>query len=228
MKTTLLAVLALFSVGSALAATSPLESELNALSVPADKAMVSTTKDKLFSIQSRLYPLGGRHELSFSGGKNLNQDGHLNSNQWGGQYRYHVNDKWAFGLNYFRVNNELSSAGKKLVNDKGIIPDRDYVVSQTDVMAEYNLFYGKMRLDLDSVVYFDQYWGLGAGQVELGGGNSTAMVLDAGFAFWFGKMASARMGLKNDFYTEKNVNGSTSVHNMVGYVAFGILLGGNQ
>jgi outer membrane beta-barrel protein len=210
------------------AATSPLEAELDALAVPIDKGLVSTANDKLYSIQERLYPLKNRHELGFTGGKNLNQDGHLDSTQWGGMYRYHINNKWALGLNHFRMNNELSSAGKKLVDEKGILPDRDYVKSQTDVVAEYNLFYGKMRFDLDEVVYFDQYWGLGAGQLELGGGNATAMVIDAGVAFWIGKMMSARMGLKNDFYKEQNINGETSVHNMVGYLSFGVLLGGKQ
>jgi len=207
--------------------SSPLEAELNSLAVPSDRSMVST--DKLYSIQSRLFPLKNRHELGLIGGKNLNQDGSINSNQFGGLYRYHLSDKWAVGLNYFKVNNELSPAGKKLVNDKGVLPDRDYVKSQTDVVAEYNLFYGKMRFDLDRVVYFDQYWDVGVGQVALGRGNSTAVVVDAGIAFWFGKMMSARMGLKNDFYNEKSLSGgSTSVHNMVGYLSFGILLGGVQ
>jgi len=229
MKTFFLTTLALLALPVfAQTTSSSLDAELDALAVPMDKAMISTANDKLYSIQPRLYPLKHRHELGFIGGKNLNQDGHLDSTQWGGLYRYHINDKWGIGLNHFRMNNELSAAGKKLVNDKGVLPDRDYVVSQTDLVAEYNLFYGKMRFDLDQVVYFDQFWNIGAGQVELGNGNATALVVDAGFAFWIGKMMSARMGLKNDFYKEENLNGSTNVHNMVGYLSLGVLLGGAQ
>jgi len=211
-----------------LSAHAALEQELKSLELPQDSGLVSTKSDQLYAIQSRFSPLKNRHEIGFSGGKNLNQDGHLDSNQYGLLYRYHINDKWGVGLNHFQMNNSLSSAGKKLLNDNGVIPDRDYVSSQTDLMVEYNLFYGKMRLDLDKVVYFDQYWALGAGQVELGRGSSTAAVLDAGIAFWIGKWASARMGLKNDFYTENNLNGSTRVHNMVGYLAFGFMLGGGK
>ena len=221
MKLILIAALVSFS---AIAQDRPLEAELDSLAMPTDKAMTSTATDKLVSIQSRYSPLRNRHEIDFSGGKNLNQDGHLSSNQWGGLYRYHITDRWAVGANYFKVNNELSSAGKKLVNDKGILPDRDYVKSQFDVMAEYNLFYGKMRFDMERVVYFDQYIGLGYGQVELGNSTTNATVLDIGVAFWVGSRGAVRLGLKNDFYTEKNLNGKTSVHNAVGYLALGVLL----
>lgn len=213
---------------SALAAPSKLETELEGLAVPVDKALVSTKKDKLFSIQERLSPLNNRHEFGLIGGRNLNQDGSIVSTQLGGLYRYHINGKWGLGLNYFRMNNELSATGKKLVSEQNVVPDRDFIVSQTDLVAEYNLFYGKMRLDLDQVVYFDQFWNIGAGQVELGKSNATALVIDAGFAFWMGKMMSARIGLKNDFFKEQNLNGETNVHNMVGYLSLGILLGGAQ
>ena len=223
-----LIVATLFLSSAAFGATATLDSELDSLAIPADKGITSTASDKVFAIQSRFSPLANRHELGFSAGKNLNIDGHLESNQWGGLYRYHITDRWAMGLNYFKVNNELSSSGKKLVNDRGILPDRDYLKSQTDVMAEYNLFYGKMRFDLEKVVYFDQYIAVGAGSAQLGSGNATAYVLDAGFAFWFGKRGGARIGLKNDFYTEKNLNGSTNVHNMVGYLSFSLLLGGEK
>jgi outer membrane beta-barrel protein len=126
------------------------------------------------------------------------------------------------------MNNELSAAGKKLVNQQNVIPDRDYIKSQTDLVGEYNLFYGKMRLDLDQVVYFDQFWNLGVGQIELGRGTATAMIIDAGFAIWMGKMMSARIGLKNDFYKEQNLKGDTNVHNMIGYLSLGVLLGGTK
>jgi outer membrane beta-barrel protein len=216
--------LALLSL-SAIAAPSKLESELEALAVPVDKALVSTTKDKLYSIQERLSPLSNRHEFGLIGGRNLNQDGSIVSTQLGGLYRYHINGKWALGLNHFRMNNELSATGKKLVSEQNVVPDRDFIVSQTDLVGEYNLFYGKMRFDLDQVVYFDQFWNVGVGQVELGNSNATALVIDAGFAFWMGKMMSARIGLKNDFFKEQNLNGETNVHNMVGYLSLGILLG---
>jgi outer membrane beta-barrel protein len=210
------------------AGATQLESDLSSLAIPSDRGAVSVAKDKLYAIQGRYAPLSRRHELALSLGKNFNQDGHLDSNQWGGLYRYHINDSWALGLNHFRMNNELSASGQKLLDDKGVIPDRDYIKSQTDVMAEYNLFYGKLRFNMNQVTYFDQYIALGAGQVELGRGTATAAVADIGLAFWLGKKGSARMGVKNDFYKEENLNGSTNVHNMVGYFAFGYLLGGTN
>jgi outer membrane beta-barrel protein len=227
MKLTFWATLALTFSLPLFTYASTLETELNSLAIPQDQAAVSVAKDKLYSVQGRFSPLKNRHEFSLSLGKNVNQDGNLVSNQWGGIYRYHINDKWAVGGNYFRMNNELSSSGKKLLSDKGIVPDRDFITQQTDLMAEYNLFYGKLRFDMEQVTYFDQYIGLGAGQLSLGQGNATAAVVDLGIAFWIGKKMSARMGMKNDFYREQNLSGSTNVHNMVGYFAFGYLLGGN-
>lgn len=206
---------------------SQLESDLANLAVPENQGPVSVAKDKLFAIQSRYNPLDNRHEMAFNLGKNFNQDGHIDSNQWGANYRYHINDKWAVGMNHFRMNNELSDSGKKLLNNQSVIPERNLIKSQTDVMAEYNLFYGKLRFNMDQVTYFDQYIGLGAGSLELIDGNATAAVVDVGIAFWIGKNGSARMGVKNDFYKEQNDSGSTNIHNMVGYLAFGYLLGGN-
>lgn len=216
-------ILLLVSCG---ASAAKLESELSSLAMPADRGAVSIAKDKLYSVQSRFTPLGNRHEFALSGGKNVNQDGHLNSNQFGAMYRYHLNNSWSLGANFFKVNNTLSSSGEKLLNEKGVIPDRDYVKHQIDVMAEYNLFYGKLRFNMEQVTYFDQYISFGVGQVALGNGDTTAAIVDTGLAFWIGKNMSARMGLKNDFYKEENFNGSTNVHNMVGYVAFGYLFGG--
>jgi outer membrane beta-barrel protein len=204
-----------------------LESELEALAVPANQGPVSVA-DKLYAIQSRFAPLARRHEFAFSLGNQVNQVGHLNTNMMGGMYRYHVNDSWALGVNHFRMHNELSATGKRLLSAKGELPDRDFIAHQTDLMVEYNLFYGKMRFNMEQVTYFDQYLALGVSQLALGRGNTTGFVADAGVAFWLGKNASARLGLKNDFYKEQNYNGAANVHNVSGYVAFGYLLGGNQ
>lgn len=207
---------------------SQLETELSGLAMPLNKGPVSIAKDKLYSVQSRFAPLSGKHEFAMSGGKNLNQDGYINSNQFGTLYRYHINDSWSVGANFFKMNNALSSSGQKLLNDRGVIPDRDYIKNQIDAMAEYNLFYGKLRFNMEQVTYFDQYIALGAGQVSLGKGSAMAAIVDTGLAFWVGKRMTARMGLKNDFYREQNLNGSTNVHNMVGYVAFGYMFGGQK
>jgi outer membrane beta-barrel protein len=204
-----------------------LESELNGLALPSDQGVANVSQDKLYAVQMRHAPLKNRHELGFTGGKNLNQDGTLESNQWGGLYRFHINDKWAVGLNHFRMTNELSASGKRQLEQTGTVADKDFIENQTDLMAEYNLFYGKIRTGSDSVLYFDQYWGLGVGQVQMGRGSATAAVVDAGLAFWISKWGSARVGLKNDFYSEKTLTGSSSnTYNMIGYMAFGILLGG--
>ena len=137
-----------------------LEEQLEELNLPANQAPGAVSKDKLYSVQMRYVPLIGAHEVSLSGGKDFNTDGHLSTNQACLHYRYHFNDKWSLVGNYVKVFNELNSSGKILLEEQKLVADSDYLMSQADIGAEYNMFYGKFRLGPHSVFYFDQYCSL--------------------------------------------------------------------
>ena len=204
---------------------SALEEKLEALNMPGNRPPQAVNTDKLYSFQTRYSPLGNRHELALDLGKNLTINGLLRSHQVGGTYRYHFSDKWAVLLTGSKVFNELSPSGELLLSRDDILPDKDYMRYQAGAAVEYNLFYGKFRLSMDQVFYFDQYWSLGAGAVGLRSGTTNVVNLDGGLAFWLGKRGSVRLGLKNDFYQEQTLSGKDFNHNLVAYFSVGYFFG---
>jgi outer membrane beta-barrel protein len=121
--------------------------------------------------------------------------------------------------------NDLSPAGKALLQSSSIVPESDWAKSSTELVSSYNLNYGKMRVANDTIVYFDQYFALGFGTIELASGRSDLYSLDLGVAFWVGSNFSTRVGLKNDFFRQQLSTGERFTHNAMGYLEFGYLFG---
>ena len=164
--------------------------------------------------------------MTLRGAHNFNSDGHLKVQQGAATYRYHLNASWSFGLIYTRYNNELTREGRTLLNDEQILPDTDYAINAQEIFASYNTIYGKLRWSRERVVYFDQYIALGLGQVELASGKTNNVFLDLGVAFWLGKQASVRFGLKNEGYNRiLRREGEQFQYNALGYVEIGLLFG---
>jgi hypothetical protein len=90
------------------------------------------------------------------------------------------------------------------------------------------VFYGKFRVSMDQVFYFDQYVALGAGSVGLNTGRQTAAVGDVGFVLWLGRKGSIRFGVKDYFYNEQRRLSSSRVHDLVGHIDAGFLFGGSS
>lgn len=226
MKSLLFGFLVLFSFNTYSSET-PLDKQLEELNMPSNQLPGAVSEEKLYSVQLRHTPLTKKHEISLSGAKDFRSDGYLNSNQVGLGYRYHLDDKWSVKANYVRVFNELNESGQVLLQEEKLLSDADYLISQFDVGAEYNLFYGKFRFNMEKVFYFDQYVGLSAGVIELRRGVKPVVSFDAGIAFWAGNKMDLRIGLKNNVFAETNGLGEESyTRNMVGYLSVGYLLGG--
>lgn len=203
-----------------------LEKELESLNMPINEGPANASIDNLYSVQTRFLPLTKKHELTLNVGKNLNAGGLLNSEQVGGTYRYHINDKFSFGVGGYKVFNEISTDGKDVLRAGRLVNPKDYVIQQYEASVSYNVFYGKFRLGLNRVFYFDQYISLGAGVAELASGNTQMISPEIGLAFWLGKMGSIRLGLRNELYNEQTLDGESLNHNMVSYLGIGILFGG--
>jgi outer membrane beta-barrel protein len=199
-----------------------LEDQLQALDV-ANQAPAATSKEVLYAVQSRYLPLTHKNEFSVGGGLNLTGDSFVLSEQAEVGYRFHFNDRWAVGLNYALVANQLSSAADRFRSSEGIVPDVPYAKSRTDLLAEYNVFYGKFRYSVDRVFYFDQYIAAGPGFVEMNTGTVGAAVADVGFAFWLSRWGSARIGLKDYYYEEVYRSGTSPTHNLHAHLDIGYL-----
>ncbi|GAB4012963.1 MAG: hypothetical protein Fur0010_09330 [Bdellovibrio sp.] len=202
-----------------------LEKKLDALNIPDDKVTPVLSEDKLYVVNTRYSSLVNRHELTLMGGNNFTADSHLSTQQAAASYRYHLNSKWSLGLRYTRYANELTTAGKKLFDDKQILPDTDFALNGQEIFVNYNTIYGKLRWSQDSVVYFDQYVALGGGKIELASGKKNLYFADLGFSFWLGKHMSTRIGFKNEFYKQTQLNGERDMHNGMGYLEIGYLFG---
>lgn len=202
-----------------------LDKKLDDLLIPDDKVTPVLSQDKFYVVNTRYSSLINRHEFTLQGAHNFTADSHLDVKQAALSYRYHLNSKWSFGLRYNRYTNELTSAGQKLLDDKQIVPDQDFAYNSQEIFATYNTIYGKLRWSADTVVYFDQYISLGAGQIELASGKTNHGMLDLGLAFWLGQNASMRFGLKNEFYNQQQLSGERFMHNAMGYLEIGYLFG---
>ncbi len=211
---------------SAHGATKPseesLEQKMQTLNLN-DRAPVVVTQEKFYSIQPRLAPLKKKSEFSVGGASNLTSDGFINSRQLEVAYRYHFNDRWGVGLARGFVSNELSSAATRLKDSQGVLPMVPYTIARTDLTAEVNLFYGKFRLSSERVFYFDQYFALGVGYVEMNNASVNALVADVGLAAWIGQSMSARLGLKDYTHDELYPSGPTRTNNVHAHLDLGIL-----
>ena len=219
------AVSATASAGSASAPVVSLEDQLKELEVPGNRAPDSVSREKLYAVQNRFVGLRGKHELSAGGGRNFTSDSFLSSSEVLIHYRYHLNDRWALGLGGGFVFNDLSSGGKRLLDSQGLVPDVAYAKNRIDLNTTFNAFYGKFRLSMDQVFYFDQYFQVGAGVVELSTGRVPAGYAEAGFAFWAGRQVGMRLGFRDAIYNEKRQLSSGLAHNLIAHVDVSLLLG---
>ncbi len=210
-------------------ARASLEDEMKALDTPENRAPGAMSSgadaEKFYSVQSRYVSLHNRSEIDLSASQLLNGNGFLVTRQFGAGYRFHLGDHWNLGVQAAWATSNRSSAGERLYTQDGLIPDAAYIKSRYDAALTYNLFYGKFRVSMDQVFYFDQYVSLGGGMINLDRGSSAEGLADVGFAFWLGRSGALRLGMKNYFYNEKRRLSSGFVHDMNGYLEIGILLG---
>lgn len=204
-----------------------IEDQLNSLALPANETPANVSKEKLYSVQERYNPLSGKHELGIIGGFNMNGADYISSQQVGANYRYHFNNKHSVQLTYLQYNNELDQSGQDLLEREALLPDYDYPNSQYDVSYGYNLFYGKFRLGMDKVFYFDQYWNFGAGMIDKNSGMSPMASIEGGLAFWMGRRGSIRLGFKNQMFEETNLTGKRWNYDLLSTLSINILFGGN-
>lgn len=208
------------------AAGPSLEDQLRILELPENQAPANVTAERLYAVQTRYSPLTRRGEVGLGVARNLTVDSFLSSSELSGKYRFHFNDRWSLGLSGAYTFNSLSGAGQRLLELNQLLPDVSYVKGRADLTLGCNVFYGKFRLSLDQVFYFDQYVEIGAGRVWLDRGESTAAVAGAGFAFWAGRSASVRFGLKNYLFQEQRRLSSGLTDHLLAHLDIGMMLGG--
>lgn len=202
----------------------PLESKLDQLAVPENTAPIGVAAEKIYAVQTRYSPMQYRHEISVGGATHFNSDSHLSSKQVEVDYRFYLSNRVFLGLAGSYVFNSFTDSANRLMRDVGRVPDVDYAKYKADLSVGFNVFYGKFRLSMDQVFYFDQYVSLGGGFADLASGRTAMAVGDIGMVFWFGQHMSLRFGVKDYFYKETRDLSSGNVHSLHGHVDVGVVL----
>jgi len=229
-KTTLLPLmlLGLVPASAAFAATGDmetLESQLDDLALPSNVAPATVTTEKLYSVQDRYSNLSKRLEVTLGGGQNFTGSSFLRMRQADLTLRYHLSNRWDLAASGSMGSNELTGSAERLLEREGILPDAAYVKNRADLLLGYHLFYGKFRLSMDKVLYFDQYIAIGPGLVMTQYGTAPSGVADIGLVFWPGSHMTVRFGFKNIFFNEKRMASSSTEHHLLGHLDVGYTFG---
>jgi outer membrane beta-barrel protein len=199
-----------------------LEDQLKAMDF-ANQAPIGESRESLYAIQARYLPLKWKSEVTMGAATNLTPDSFLTSEQFEIGYRIHFNDSWSLGVANAWVNNRLKSEATTIQTRDGAIPEVPFASTRTDLMLEYNVFYGKFRWSTTSVSYFDVYVAGGPGVVRQNTGTVGAGVADLGFVFWVSQWGSVRMGLKDYYYNETFRSDTSPSSNLHAHLDLGYL-----
>lgn len=217
---------------SVYAAPASIETELQTLKLDQETIPAQVPAERYYAAQSRYSSLKHRLELDLGGAKNFNPSSFVTSEELHADLRFYFTNRFYTALHGSYVFSSMSADGNRLWENEKIFPDIAIVKYRSDLTLGYHLFYGKFRLSMDSVFYFDQYWAIGAGMVNtdngLGRTTSPAVVGDVGFAFWFGRNWTLRVGLKDYYFKEVRRTGSESVNHFVGHASLGFVFGGGD
>lgn len=218
----------LLTSGISAQAETDLNSQLEELKLPTSAAPAGVNSEKLYSVQNRFMKLDRKWEFNLGGSKNFGGSGFLQMTQINGSVGYHLNDRWSITASGSYGFNDFTEAAGMLILKEGILPDVAIVKWRSDLLLGYNVFYGKFRLSLDQVFYFDQYVAVGPGLVNTQFGTAPSAVADVGIALWFGKNWSTRFGVKNQIFKEQTVSTNNLAAHVLGHIEMGYLIGGGD
>ena len=228
MKIQIFSLLFLALTAAPALADNELNTQLDELKLPGNVAPAGVTNEKLYSVQNRFATLSKRMEFNLGAAQNFTGNGFLQMRQINAAIGYHLNDRWSVSVSGSYGFNDFTKSADLLMSREGIVPHAAIVKWRSDLLANYNLFYGKFRASMDQVLYFDQYVAVGPGLVNTQYGTAPAAVADIGFALWLGKNWSTRFGLKNDFFREKTQITNDLTAHMLGHLEVGYLIGGDE
>jgi outer membrane beta-barrel protein len=218
------------SPGTNASAERTLDQQLDDLQVPTNVPPPGISDEKLYSVQSRFVSLRHRHEISLGGGRNFNSDSFVTSNNIDLGYRFYLSNRWFLSLSGSYVFNDWSNGANRLIKTDGTenstLADAAFARYRADLLAGYHLFYGKFRVTMDHVFYFDQYVAFGPGYVDMERGNQMAAVGEIGLVFWFGRKTSMRLSFKDYFVREMKRKSTGLEHNIIGGLQVGYVFGG--
>ncbi len=196
-----------------------------------EKAQVLAPEKQIQIVQGRVVNRVRRHEFLTSieaiqeGGNS-----YIDTRLAGLNYQYHLTPYWSVGLNYGYAFNELSSEGEKVIAEgrdlqdqiisedpnstqkiDPFIPELNWIEQSLVAQVNWYPIYGKFKFLNKSIVHFDIYTQLGAGQVELRKSNSTIYQAGLGIGFWWSQHLTSRLEYKYSTYDAEHYKEDISV-----------------
>lgn len=219
---------AVLMIGVASAEETNLENDLKDLALPENVAPAGVSNEKLYSVQSRLSELRKRSELTVGYVNNYSGNGFLEMKEATLGYRYYLSNRWNLGVSGSYAFTNLSAGGQRLFQEHNMLPDAAWVKYRGALTVGYLPFYGKFRLSMEKVFYFDQYVAIGPGFVSTDKGTVPSAVADVGLILRFGPSFMTQIGVKTDFFNEKRTVSSSLEHHVLGHLDVGYTFGGSE
>lgn len=205
-----------------------LEAKLEELKLPENTAPALVTNEKLYSVQNRYSNLQYRPEIAVGGAMNFAGSTFIKMKQVDATARFHLTNRWDVSGSYSYAFNDFTDGAKELFRTRNILADAAFVKNRADALVGFHVFYGKFRITMDRVLYFDQYVAVGPGWITTQFGTATATVADVGMVFWTGRNLNFRLGFKNSWFEEKRQLSSSRVYHLLGHLDIGYTFGGGR
>ncbi len=197
-----------------------------------ERAEKLNPEKKIEVVQDRVVGRRMRSEMNLEYGGVVGGDAYLKTEGLSLTYNLHLTPRWSIGLKgtYYmsrlseegkysidkaqQVNNSLSEESKKEFNSLGLIPIIDYPKYAGYLLGNWYPFYGKLNLHDLGVIQYDMYTLLGAGQIELKSGPTTAVTAGGGIGFWLSQHLTSRFEVRYETYEAKRLAGQTERMNL--------------
>lgn len=250
MKTSLLLTLSLFSslalaapetqsAAPAPAAAIASEDDFDGLGgnkILLEKAQALNPEVETTVVQSRTVSLRNRFEIAPEFAGTFGGDTYVRTQNLGLNVYYHLTPRWAFGAKYKSSYNRLTPEGEAMTerayqeylkdpnNPSAVIPEINYPKSEALALVNWSPIYGKINWLDSSVVQFDAYVMLGAGQVQLSSGSTSTYTGGGGVGLWFTPRFSTRLEMAYQRYEASYFNGPINLDLALASVQMGWLL----
>lgn len=198
------------------------------------RARALSTSGRVEIVQKRSVDRRRRFEIGGSIGQVAGGNSYLNTTPVTGSIDFHFNPKWSVGARYSAFGNRLTAEGdaqfqsarsqQAIGQFDSSVPEIDFPTSSWLVTTSFYPLYGKLNVFDLSVVQFDVYALVGAGQMNLRSGTTGTWSAGGGVGFWWNQWFSSRFEIRHQQYSDLVQTGRREVGMIVGTFGIGILL----
>jgi outer membrane immunogenic protein len=186
-------------------------------------------------VQNRTVDRNLRLELGLSAGRLSGGDSYLQTENASGYLEFHFTPRWSVGIRHSKYFNKLTDEGRQVYDrawalqqadagDTSSFSGVDYMKESTQGSISFYPIYGKLNVFDASVVHFDVYTTLRAGQLKLQSGSTNIYAGGVGTGVWLNQLFSFRIEALFQSYRDFVDQENRSQQGLIAQAAVGILL----